>query len=92
MNKAEREHLGRVAELTCAICGDYGTQVHHIREGQGMAQRSSHWLTVPLCVSCHTGPLGIHGDKSLLRVVKKTELDLLADTYRRIYGERLQSF
>jgi len=61
--------------------------VHHIREGQGMSQRASNWLTIPLCPQCHTGPMGVHGDKTMLRVKKTTELELLAETYRVIYGQ-----
>lgn len=88
MSKATKAHLARVASLTCACCGDYGVQVHHIREGQGMAQRASDWLTVPLCQACHTGPQGVHGDKTLMRVYKVSELDLLAETIERLYGEK----
>ncbi len=72
--------MGRVAELPCVLCGEQGVQVHHIREGQGMAQRASNWLVVPLCPSCHTGPLGVHGDKTMMRINKMTELDMLAKT------------
>lgn len=79
--KAEREHMGRVASLPCACCGTYdGSQVHHIREGQGMAQRASNFLVVPLCPECHTGTYGVHGDKSRMRARKHTELGWLADT------------
>lgn len=81
---AERHHLERIASLPCSLCGSTPVHVHHIREGQGMAQRASNWLTIPLCPSCHQGPQGIHGDKAMLRVYKKTELDLLADTIRRL--------
>jgi hypothetical protein len=84
---AEREHMGRVKRLGCVLCAALDlrqtsiTDVHHIREGQGGAQRASHWLTVALChESCHTGPHGIHGDRALLRQAKCTELDLLAWT------------
>jgi len=72
--------MGRVADLPCVLCGQQGVQVHHIREGQGMAQRASNWLVVPLCPSCHTGPLGVHGDKTMMRINKMTELDMLAKT------------
>lgn len=86
MSKAERAHLERVASLPCACCGDTPVQVHHIREGQGMAQRASDWLTVPLCPACHTGPKGIHGDQTMMRVFKLTELDMLADTIKKLTG------
>lgn len=78
--RPEIRHMGRVADLPCVLCGQHGVQVHHIREGQGMAQRASNWLVVPLCPSCHTGPLGVHGDKTMMRINKMTELDMLAKT------------
>ena len=78
--KSEKRWMDRVAQLPCALCGEHGVHVHHIREGQGMAQRASNFLTIPLCPDCHTGPLGIHGDKTMLRIKKMTELDLLAQT------------
>ena len=42
--KAEKRHMGRVASLGCYLCrqlgyGETPAQVHHVREGQGMAQR-----------------------------------------------------
>lgn len=78
--KAEKRHMDRVAQLPCALCGASPVQLHHIREGQGMSQRASNWLVIPLCPSCHTGPQGIHGDKTMLRIAKMEELDLLANT------------
>lgn len=84
MKKNEKRWMDKVAQLPCALCGAHGVQVHHIREGQGMAQRASNFLVVPLCPDCHTGPLGVHGDKTLLRIKKMTELDLLADTIERL--------
>ncbi|MDR3445972.1 hypothetical protein [Dyella sp.] len=81
---SEKRHMARVAQLTCGLCGATGVQVHHIRAGQGMSERASDFLTVPVCPSCHTGPKGIHGDKTMLRIKKWDELDLLADTLRRL--------
>ena len=82
---AERRHMGRVAALPCAVCGASPPSiVHHIREGQGMSQRASNWLAVPLCHADHVGPRGIHGDKSEMRMRKLDELDLLADTIARL--------
>jgi hypothetical protein len=79
-SRKQRMWLARVAELPCVCCGVEGVQLHHIREGQGMAQRASDFLVVPLCPDCHTGPSGVHGDKSLMRIQKLTELDMLART------------
>lgn len=83
--------MGRVAAMDCILCRLLGmqqeskTDVHHIREGQGMAQRASNWLVVPLChEGCHQGPNGIHGDRSLLRIAKVDELDLLAETIKEL--------
>ena len=77
--------MGRVAALGCILCrrlgyGEHAAEVHHVRTGQGAAQRASDFLTVPLCQACHRGSHGIHGDRARLRQAKVTELDLLADT------------
>lgn len=89
MTKAERTHMDRVARMGCLLCQILGqgatpAAIHHIREGQGMNQRASHFLTIPLCRECHQGPQGIHGDKTLLRIAKVDELDLLAMTIERL--------
>ena len=84
MTSAEKRHLDRVASLPCCLCGESPVQVHHIRHSQGMAQRASNWLTVPLCPSCHTGPKGVHGDQTMLRIMKMDELDMLADTIKKL--------
>lgn len=81
---AERHHLERIASLPCSLCGSTPVHVHHIREGQGMAQRASNWLTIPLCQSCHQGPKGVHGDKTMLRIMKMNEMDMLADTLEKL--------
>lgn len=87
MTKAEKMHLDRIAGLPCACCGDSPVHVHHIREGQGMSQRASNWLTIPLCPSCHQGKHGVHGDKAMLLVRKITELDMMADTIKQLLGD-----
>lgn len=85
----ERDYMGRVAALGCVICrllgnGPTPAQVHHIRTGQGGAQRAGNYLTLPLCEPHHTGPTGIHGDKSCLRLLKVTEIDLLDLTIAQV--------
>ena len=82
-----KAHMGRVAQLPCCTCGVYGVQLHHIREGQGMAQRADDMLVIPLCPDCHTGKVGVHHDKTMLKLKKWTELDALADTLKRLYGK-----
>lgn len=43
-------------------------------------------LVVPLCKSCHQdNHNGIHGQRRMWDVMKKTELDCLADTIRRLF-------
>ena len=79
--------MNLVAQLPCALCQQVGVEVHHIREGQGMAQRADDMLVIPLCPDCHRGHLGIHGDKTMLKIKKCTELDLLADTIRKVFNE-----
>lgn len=81
---AMQKHMNRVAELPCCTCGAEGVQLHHIREGQGMAQRASNWLVVPLCQPCHTGSRGVHGDKTMMKLKKLTEMDMLAMTLERL--------
>ena len=83
--KAEKRYMNRVAELGCVVCrmlgyGSTPAQLHHVREGQGMAQRAQNWLVVPLCPEHHQGKTGVHGDRSAMRQLKVDELDLLSQT------------
>lgn len=81
----DRVHIARIKAMDCALCGASGpSDAHHIREGQGMGQRASDYLAVPLCKDCHQGPQGLHGDRTLWRVYRRDELDVLADTIRRL--------
>ena len=88
MTKAEKRHMDRVAQLPCALCGAMPVQVHHMREGgaAGAGERVDAWLTIPLCPSCHTGPRGVHGDKTMLKIRKANEHGLLAETLEKLYG------
>lgn len=83
--KAEKRYMNRVAELGCVVCrmlgyGSTPAQLHHVREGQGMAQRAQNWLVIPLCPEHHQGKTGVHGDRSAMRQLKVDELDLLSQT------------
>lgn len=87
----EKKHMGRVAALGCILCDHLGlgatpAHVHHIREGQGMAQRASNFLTIPLCPEHHQGESGLHGlgTKAFERTYGLSELDLLALTIERL--------
>lgn len=87
---AEKRYMDRVARLGCAVCNlldlaeDGPVEIHHPREGQGMAQRAPNWLAIGLCPDHHRGPRGIHGDKGVLRQLKCDELDLLAWVISRL--------
>ena len=90
MKACEGAYLSAVAALDCVLCAllgrpDVPGQIHHIREGQGAAQRAQNWLTVCLCERCHLGPHGIHGDRQLLHSAKVDEMDLLAITVERVW-------
>lgn len=91
-SKAVRKHLSLLADLGCALCRRLGygptpPEIHHLREGQGMAQRGSDWTAIPLCPECHRGPHGIHGDRGLFKRARCDELDLLADSLELLYGK-----
>ena len=81
MTPAQR-HMERIAAMPCICCHLLGmqqksrTSVHHIREDR---ESRNDFLTLPLCKEgCHQGPLGVHGDKTYLRMLKTSELGLLA--------------
>lgn len=78
--KAELLHLELVKSSGCAVC-DAGpfVEAHHIVQGD-------HWTCIGLCQGCHTGPMGIHGDKTMWRIAKLDEIGALNVTLSRIYG------
>lgn len=82
----EREYMGRVAALGCIVCGN-PAQVHHIREGHGISQRASHYLTIPLCPEHHTNdPFSIHGAQQReFKNIHGDELHLLAQTIKLLH-------
>ena len=77
----ESAYLERVKNLPCSCCGAPGpSQAHHPREGQGMSQRAGHFTAVALCMACHQGQKGIHGDRTLMRIYKVDEMELINRT------------
>ena len=83
---AESAHLLAVKQLPCCTCDDGGpSEAHHVRD-QG--SRIGDFITIPLCVACHRGPSGVHGDKSMLRITNTTELQWADATIQEIYRAR----
>lgn len=64
MTRDERKHYSRISDIGCVVCiiSGYGfspCEIHHIRTGTGMAQKS-HWSkAIGLCPTHHR--LGGHG-------------------------------
>lgn len=87
-SKTEKQHLERLSQMPCALCGAHGVHVHHILEGRIKGRKSGHMTAIPLCPSCHMDSHnGIHGRRAMWDVMKKTELELLAETIEKLmYG------
>ena len=79
MTPKEREHLARIKELPCSLCDAPGpSEAHHVRQ-------HSQYLCIPLCESCHRGPLmGLHGQKRMWAIQKMDEMDCLNETIRKL--------
>jgi hypothetical protein len=75
----EAAHARRISEMACGLCGASGpSEVHEIKQGVW-------FLSIPLCPDCHRGQHGgLHGDKAFWKSMKKDELDVLAETIRRL--------
>jgi hypothetical protein len=75
---AERRHVEKIAAMACAVCDQPGpSEAHEPKQGLWFA-------SIPLCASCHRGPLGWHGTKAHWRVRKLDEIDALAKTIERL--------
>lgn len=91
MTRREERWVKAVLQGGCVLCehlelGETEAAVHHIREGEGMSQRSSHFMIVPLCQEHHQGNSGFHGlgAGGFYQRYKLSELDLLAMTIERV--------
>ena len=67
-------HLRRVKELECVVCGLSPCDAHHIRERKGMGQKAHDMETIPLCKEHHQGDSGFHA--------------LGRETWENIYGKQ----
>jgi len=84
--KQEKEHYARIADIGCVVCQLQGhgyspCEIHHIRTGAGLAQKS-HWSkALGLCHAHHrTGGYGtaIHaGVKAFEAMIGMSEIELL---------------
>ena len=73
---AEREHILRLKELPCVVCGESGVEVHEPEQGLWFA-------AMPLCLVCHRDPkYGWHGQRQNWKAKKMGELDAIAATVR----------
>ena len=81
----EDSHMWKVKKMQCCTCIEQvtRTQAHHVLD-QG--QRIGDMATIPLCRECHTGPQGVHGDKTMLRIAGKTELQFMNETLTELYA------
>lgn len=79
-------YLSKVADLGCLICRRQA-EIHHVRFGQGMSQRASDYLVIPLCPAHHrTGGYGvaIHAGQKQFELQHGSELELLAQTIKEV--------
>ena len=76
---SERKHLAAVKQLPCGVCGKQGgSEAHHI-------EQHMQYTCIPLCADCHRGNYnGIHGQKRIWNVYKKTELSVLNETIKNL--------
>ena len=93
----EKAYHRLLALMPCMLCAELNqeqrtrTEVHHIRAGAGMGQRSGHNLALPLCSECHRGSQGVHGDKSRLRIASTNELKLLDELIGLVVAMKLEN-
>jgi hypothetical protein len=83
MNAQEKKYLNMVSSLNCLVCGSEA-EIHHIRQFQGMGQRASNYLTIPLCPIHHrTGRDSIHNNTMM-------EGKYLSQTIEAIFSQLLK--
>lgn len=82
MTKEESLHILRIKNMPCGVCdASEPSDAHHILEN---SRRISHFAVIPLCKSCHQdNHNGIHGRKAMWKVMRKTELQVLAETIEK---------
>jgi len=84
--KQNKVRLERVAALGCILCGR-PAEIHHLRGGQGMAQRADDKEVIPLCSEHHRdGGRGtaIHAGRESFEARFGTERELLEEVNWRL--------
>ncbi|CAB4133828.1 Recombination enhancement, RecA-dependent nuclease [uncultured Caudovirales phage] len=92
MTKIEKAHYSKLSQLGCIVClregfGYSPPHIHHIRTGQGMAQRADYLDAIPLCPNHHqNGGYGValHAGQGKFESRFGTEIELLKHTKRLI--------
>jgi hypothetical protein len=79
LTNAEREHVGRIKDMPCGVCGAPGpSEAHHI-------EQHKQYLCIPLCPDCHRGGFnGIHGQRRIWKAMRLDEMTVLNETIRRM--------
>ncbi len=84
-----KKHMQRVAdwgkENGCVVCGEPYAHLHHVLEGRTPGRKSSDYTVIPVCLECHTGSQGIHGDRLRWSLLKMDELKALAATIEGVF-------
>ncbi len=75
----ESRHIEVVKELPCSVCDAPGpSEAHEPIQGEW-------WISIALCPDCHRGSEnGLHGRKTMWRIMKMDEWTALAVTIRRL--------
>lgn len=81
----------RCSRTWLCLLSQYGlwskpAEIHHVRTGQGIAQRASHKDVLPLCPPHHrpTYDTGFHAAPKTLQKIHGTETELLEQTKREV--------
>ena len=83
------DHKRRVAEAGCELCRS-PANLHHLRTGVGMGQKSDDWSIIPLCHYPHqSGPMGEAGPAGTRagQSIHGTEAEIYVRAMKRVYGD-----
>jgi hypothetical protein len=83
------DHIERIHELPCVVCGHLGlpptfpVSGHHL---ESVRDALSEYAQVPLCPTHHVGPDGVHGlsRRGFEARYKLSQIDLLALTIKAL--------